>query len=247
MSRRLEEDDKVAVFPGPAARAERPRSATGYRSWRAAALAAGLAGLVAARRLDLRVPAGRQLADAAGAEAGRPGEPARGPAPAPDPGSSGARREGRADRERDSRRTRRRPTSRFSRPTSRSRRSSRRRRTLTASRSSTSGPDLANPADVVRGSTGAEPERRSCRPTRLAVLSSGDRERRHRRPGDRDPGRRRQRRLERARTAQRREEPAVQQSRLPAGFLKPGRYTIQLYETVNGRRVKRESYKIRVE
>jgi hypothetical protein len=31
------------------------------------------------------------------------------------------------------------------------------------------------------------------------------------------------------------------------GFLKPGRYTIQLYETVNGQRVPRESYKIRVE
>jgi len=34
---------------------------------------------------------------------------------------------------------------------------------------------------------------------------------------------------------------------LHPGFLKPGRYTIQLYETVNGQRVPRESYKIRVE
>ncbi len=33
----------------------------------------------------------------------------------------------------------------------------------------------------------------------------------------------------------------------PPGFLKPGRYTIQLYSNENGRRVKRESYKIRVE
>jgi anti-sigma factor RsiW len=31
------------------------------------------------------------------------------------------------------------------------------------------------------------------------------------------------------------------------GFLKPGHYTIQLYSKENGRRVKRESYKIRVE
>jgi len=34
---------------------------------------------------------------------------------------------------------------------------------------------------------------------------------------------------------------------IDAGSLKPGRYTIQLYETVNGQRVPRESYKIRVE
>ncbi len=34
---------------------------------------------------------------------------------------------------------------------------------------------------------------------------------------------------------------------LQPGFLKPGRYTIQLYEKVGGQRVPRESYKIRVE
>jgi hypothetical protein len=44
MSRRLEEDDKVAVFPG----ARRQTGSDGTRTWRAAALAAGLAGLVAA-------------------------------------------------------------------------------------------------------------------------------------------------------------------------------------------------------
>ena len=34
---------------------------------------------------------------------------------------------------------------------------------------------------------------------------------------------------------------------LPARFLKPGRYTVQLYEKSGGQRVKRESYRIRVE
>jgi anti-sigma factor RsiW len=34
---------------------------------------------------------------------------------------------------------------------------------------------------------------------------------------------------------------------IPPGFLKPGRYTIQLYAKENGRRVKHESYRIRVE
>lgn len=45
MSRRLEEDEKIAVFPGARPRPEADR---GFRQWRAAALAAGLAGLVAA-------------------------------------------------------------------------------------------------------------------------------------------------------------------------------------------------------
>ena len=40
MSRRLEEEDKIAVFP--AAR-PRPQAASRSRTWRAAALAAGLA------------------------------------------------------------------------------------------------------------------------------------------------------------------------------------------------------------
>lgn len=34
---------------------------------------------------------------------------------------------------------------------------------------------------------------------------------------------------------------------LPAGFLKPGRYTIQLYSTEGGKRTPREAYKVRVE
>ncbi len=45
-SRRLEEDDKIAVFPGARSRQE-PVADRGSRTWRAAALAAGLAGLVA--------------------------------------------------------------------------------------------------------------------------------------------------------------------------------------------------------
>jgi anti-sigma factor RsiW len=44
-SRRLEEDDKIAVFPGPRARQEKERE--GSRSWRTAAMAAGLTGFVA--------------------------------------------------------------------------------------------------------------------------------------------------------------------------------------------------------
>jgi anti-sigma factor RsiW len=46
MSRRLEEDDKVALFPGP--KSLKPEVARDARTWRAAALAAGLTAAVAA-------------------------------------------------------------------------------------------------------------------------------------------------------------------------------------------------------
>jgi hypothetical protein len=45
MSRRLEEDDNVVVFPAPRPEKETSRA---YRGWRAAAIAASLAGLIAA-------------------------------------------------------------------------------------------------------------------------------------------------------------------------------------------------------
>jgi anti-sigma factor RsiW len=45
MSRRLEEEDKIAVFPGK--RRRQPQEMGSYRGWRATALAASLAGLVA--------------------------------------------------------------------------------------------------------------------------------------------------------------------------------------------------------
>src|SRR5215203_4757964 len=76
-SHRLEEDDKVAIFPGPRSR----RGTDGMpRSWRAAALAAGLAGLIAgtgwfqtARQVDSMA---EQLAQRPGpAERSRPAAP----------------------------------------------------------------------------------------------------------------------------------------------------------------------------
>ncbi len=45
LSRRLEEEDKIAVFPGKPRR--QPQGTGSYRSWRATALAASLAGLIA--------------------------------------------------------------------------------------------------------------------------------------------------------------------------------------------------------
>jgi putative zinc finger protein len=45
MSRRLEEDEKIAVFPAARSRSD---ADSGFRKWRAAAMAAGLVGIVAA-------------------------------------------------------------------------------------------------------------------------------------------------------------------------------------------------------
>lgn len=84
MSRRLEDEDNVAVFPGARARPARDGES---RKWRSAALAAGLAGVVAlsgwlhsARQLDL---AADRLAGAARETAGPAAAPSRPPAAAP--------------------------------------------------------------------------------------------------------------------------------------------------------------------
>lgn len=47
MSRRLEEDDRIATFPALPSKAPRAEAAGSYRAWRGAALAASLTGLIA--------------------------------------------------------------------------------------------------------------------------------------------------------------------------------------------------------
>lgn len=87
-SRRLEEDDRIAVFPSPVVKAAPARSSAS-RGWRAAALAAGLAGVVAASGwID---SAGRiqtleeRLAERPPAAAPAPAPPVPVPEPAPTP------------------------------------------------------------------------------------------------------------------------------------------------------------------
>lgn len=92
MSRRLEDEDNVAVFPGPRSR---PVGAGETRKWRSAALAAGLAGVVAlsgwlhsARQLDLTSD---RLAEAARRASGGVAAPATPPSVAPGGGDQALR------------------------------------------------------------------------------------------------------------------------------------------------------------
>lgn len=74
-SRRLEEDNKIALFPGPPARKDRGES----RSWKTAALAASLAGVVAASGW---IHSARELRSVSGQAVERPPAAAVEPAPA---------------------------------------------------------------------------------------------------------------------------------------------------------------------
>lgn len=96
-SRRLEEDDRIALFPTSAERASLPRhgrEAQKNRSWRAAAVAAGLAGLVAASGWVWTAGRASDLEERL-ALAGRPQQavPVPSPAPAPVPDAGGRRPE----------------------------------------------------------------------------------------------------------------------------------------------------------
>jgi hypothetical protein len=92
MSRRLEDDDNVALFPGPRSQGVKNGES---RKWRSAALAAGLAGVVAlsgwvhsARQLDLTSD---RLAAAARETGGRAEAPATPPPAAPGGGDQALR------------------------------------------------------------------------------------------------------------------------------------------------------------
>jgi len=81
-SRKLEEDDRIALFPTSARPAKTPSSSQG---WRAAAMAAGLAGIVAASGWIWTAGRANDLEERL-ALAGRPPETTPVPTPAPDAG-----------------------------------------------------------------------------------------------------------------------------------------------------------------
>lgn len=80
-SRRLEEDDRIALFPTSA----RPPGTGASQGWRTAAMAAGLAGIVAASGWVWTAGRANDLEERL-ARAGRPPQAAPAPAPAPDAG-----------------------------------------------------------------------------------------------------------------------------------------------------------------
>jgi anti-sigma factor RsiW len=243
MSRRLEEDEKVAVFPPAHPRNEAAERAAS-RSWRAAALAAGFAALVGG---SVGFYEFQQAGDMAAQLARRPAaqeSPRAVPAPAPgtvDP----ALAEKVAQLEKETAAYKARSEQQIQQAAQQVAELDRKTQ---ASRqpqvNAWSG--LVNPADVERGANAAPPQEKVVPGDRLSVLSLGTesegtavRELEIRDAGGTlvwtSPGLR--------------SDAKSQQFSfgLPAGSLKPGRYTIQLYEKVGGQRVKRESYRIRVE
>jgi anti-sigma factor RsiW len=244
MSRHLEKDIKVVPFPGP-----RPvdnvdeKRDRGYRTWRAAALAAGFAGLVAASGWFYEV---QQVGNLAMQVAQRPAVQENRPpvlAPAPNPGNA-ALNEKVAQIENEYKAYKEQTDKQLQQANQQVAEVQQKSKNLL-------GPQLnawsgsTNPADVVRSPNGPEAEEKVVPADKPSVLSLGTesegtavREIEIRDAGGiiwSKPGLRNDAKSQEYRVF------------LPRGSLKPGRYTLQLYETVNGKRVPRESYKIRVE
>jgi hypothetical protein len=238
-SRHLD-DDKVVTFPGPPpVNDERVR---GYRSWRAAALAAGFTGLVAATGWFYEV---QQVGNLAMQVAQRPAvQESRPPvlAPAPNPGNS-ALNEKVAQIQNEYKAYKEQTDKQLQQATQQVAELDQRARALSEPQiNAWSG--TINPAEVTRGQKGAEPEEKVVPRDKFSVLSLGTESANAVREAEiRDAGGSVVWKRSSRRTDKDQEYPLF----LPPGFLKPGHYTIQLYETVNGKRVPRETYKIRVE
>lgn len=236
-SHRLEKDERIAVFPGRPVRKERGES----RSWRAAALAASLAGVVAASGW---IHSARELRSISEQVAEKPPaaapEPTR-PVPAPDGASQSA-----------TERQLQELTTRFE--------AAKESQKKTEERLAQYETEIAELRSQGRGPAGIElnPWTGSVQP---GVERSGSMEERVM-PADRPslltlapegP--------ETPREAEIRNESGelVLKGRLPlnpelgqyaisfSSGLKPGRYTIQLYSTEGGKRTPRETYRVRVE
>ncbi len=233
-SRHLEEDDKIVVFPGP-----RPQPKGVDRTWRAAALAAGLTGIVALGGWFHEFRTADDLADRL-AQAPKAGQSR--PAPAPPAAASTSRAEEQLRSQLQASREKQDELAKSLEAASGKLASIERRAdTLLQPQVNVWSDSVSGSADVVRGTEAGEqvlPGSRLAVPilgaesahavrdveildSRGSVLWSG--------------------------SDLRSTEGQEYRLAIPPGFLKPGKYTIQLYAGENGKRVKRESYAIRVE
>ena len=246
-SRCLEAADNLALFPS----ARPVREAPGAGRWRAAALAAGLTGLIAASGWLYTAQTASDLAERL-AERERPSATPAAPAPAPNPApnlspKNAAERQRLAQMEAEVERLR----------------ASQKELAETAERAAAQLAQLENAprgftepqinswvnpvevGDVVRSGAGPAkeiviPSRQVATPLLVA-----------------DPGIQAAEREIEILDSQgkvfyqdeglRRSKDGDYSVTFPPGFLKPGRYTIQLYSREDGKRVPRETYKIRVE
>jgi hypothetical protein len=242
MSRRLEEDDKVAVFPGPRApKAEVARE--GSRTWRAATLAAGLAGLVAASGWIYEFQQAGDLAERlaqqpAAVQESRPAAPVPAPPVQPDSDASAAQLANLQKQLDAARQQVQQNQATLEKATQRVAEFSRSAMEPQLNAQVVTGPE------VVRDGSGTE--------AREAVLP-GDQPAMLTLPAESKGA---------VRTVEivdgggkvvwsgaglRSDKDLEYKIQFHSGFLKPGRYTIQLYETVSGKQAPRERYAIRVQ
>jgi hypothetical protein len=233
-SRRLEEDDKIAVFPGVRARQE--HSVGRERSWRAASLAAGIATLIAlggwAYEFQLAGDLAERLAQTSRVEKNRP---------APAPSASGAEEQLRsqlqASRERQDELAKNLEAATGKLATIEQKASS-----LLKPQVNPWSDSVAGSSDVVRDGKKAEAQVLPGSRTTVPILGADSANAvRDVEILDSHGG------VVWSGSGLRSTEGQEYRLAIPPGFLKPGTYTIQLYASENGKRVKRESYPIRVE
>lgn len=241
-SRRLEEDGKIAVFPGAK---PRPASGMGYKTWRAAALAASVAGLLVVGGWFQSSQEVRRLAE----------KPASAPAPVERPGPATPPVSGGGDSGAQARLAE--LQAMLSRMTQDQKELAERAeqaeaqiaalekapRGLEVPQLNTWNGELSR-GDVVRGAEDAEivipagvpatpilpADREETPPTRdIEILDTAGKI------------------VWGASGLRRNSDTPDYTFSLPATFLKPGRYTIQLYSTEGGKRTPRETYKVRVQ
>jgi hypothetical protein len=238
-SRHLEEDDKVALFPGP--RVKQETNVVRDRSWRSAAMAAGIACVLALggwfhefqRVGDLD----QRLAQRPAAEASRPTIAT----PAPAGGANAAAEEQlrsqlQASKERQDELARN-----LDQATGQLAAIEQKAGSLLAPQVNPWSEAVTGSSDVVRG---AEAGEQVLPGNRLAVPILGADGVHTVRDVEILDG---QGRILWKGTGLRSTDGQEYKLAIPPGFLKAGRYTIQLYATENGKRVKHESYKVRVE
>jgi hypothetical protein len=235
MSRRLEEDDKVALFPGP-----KPlkTEAGSNRTWRAAALAAGLTTVVAASGWFYQFQqSGNLLEQLAARRPAAVQEPRSGPkAPAPVPPDQDASAARLAEMQKQ--------VAESERQVQQTQEALQQAQSQVADLSRTAlapeiNPKVLEAPEVVRDTAQKELILPARQPTVLILPTSSG--------GVRgieivDGGGKILWSMDGLRS-----EDLQYTLGFHPGFLKPGRYTIQLYETANGKRTSRESYSLRVQ
>lgn len=233
----LEEEDKVVVFPGSRSRRE---AGSVSRGWRAAALAAGLAGLVAGAGW---FQTARQF-DSMAAQRPVPAEESRPAAPIPPAGGGDASRQRIAELEgkvQEFERTQAQLQEQLQQAAGQIAQIEQQPRGLMEPQIN-AWSDLVGAGDVVRGGSSEEvaviPANRPATPVLEATGENTPREIEIQDASGKTVW---------TASGLRRSPQDDYKVSIPAGFLKPGRYTIQLYSREGSKRVPRETYNIRVE